>query len=86
LSPFCSKSKENPNIIKLIRQVDRTSNKLKQFIAVERLLDENNAVYVFMSVMLSATTDACAPSTRLQEVVGSVHGPASHFHNTPALK
>jgi hypothetical protein len=74
------------SIIKLIRQFNRTSNNLKQFVAVERLLEESNAVHVFMSVMLSVTTVACALNIRLQEVVGSVHGPASHFHNTPALK
>ena len=68
-----------------MRQVDCTSNKLKQFVTVERLLDGNNAVHVFISVMLSATF-VCALSIRLQEVVGSVHGSASHFHNTPALK
>jgi hypothetical protein len=67
-----------------MRQVDGTSN--KQFVAEERLIDENNAVHVFMSVMLSVTTVSCAESIRFQEVVGSVHGPASHFHNTPALK
>jgi hypothetical protein len=62
------------------------SNTLKQFVAVKRLLDENNAVVVCMSVMLAESTVVGALSARLQEVVSSVHGSAGQFHNTPVLK